>query len=330
MTDDLTIRPATENDRDAAVELLTAAHGTIVRDATSWDWLFKGRVDRYMVADTGERLAAQYALLPVRVRHGDSVIDASLSLDTATHPDFGGRGLMTRLGRAAYDRSGSELVFGFPNARSAGVFYNRLGWRETAPFPLWVKPLPGLVRALTGLPLPPVGRRRRGASVERFDRFGAWADEIWDASAGRGETAVVRDSTYLNWRFVDAPFDYQRFVAPAGPEPVAHAVIRTVPWRHGRLTYLMELAAFPGAEADAARVLRAALGEARGSAGVVAVATPSDPLLPVLTHAGFRHAPARARAGFSFGARRTGALADDAGLERIESWHLTAGDFDHI
>ncbi|HEV7565372.1 MAG TPA: GNAT family N-acetyltransferase [Microbacteriaceae bacterium] len=331
MTDELVTRDATEQDRDAVVSLLTAAHGLSVRDAQAWDWLFRGRLGRYVVADAGDRLAAQYALLPVRVRHRGAVIDASLSLDTATHPDFGGRGLMTDLGLLAYERSGSDLVFGFPNPKSAWILYNRLGWTELAPFPLLVKPLAGIVRAVTGtrIRLP---RRKSTLPVEQFDRFGSWADHIWDANAERLGTSVVRDSDHLNWRFADAPHTYERFVSYAGTDPAAYAVLRTVPWRRGRVSYVMELAGLPGAESEAADALGAAVAAARdaGSAGVAAVATHRDPLLGTLRNAGFRPAPARVRVGFSFGNRTIGGLSEHTDLKHLDNWYVTAGDFDHI
>lgn len=330
MTKPFVIRDATEADRDAVLALLAAAHGSEVRDAATWDWLFRGRLDRYVVADAEGRLAAQYALLPVRVLHRGEVVEASLSLDTATHPDFGGQGLMTDLGNRAYARPGAELVFGFPNPSSAWILYNRLGWHELRPFPLLFKPLAGLLRAATGLPAPTL--RRSAARAERFDRFGSWADHIWEETAAGLGTSVVRDSPRLNWRYADAPFTYDRFLVRAGDEPVAFAVLRTVSWRRGKLSYLMDFAAVQGATAEAASVLNEAVATARsaGSAGVAAVATPRHPLFDVLRASGFRTVPARARRQFSFGARLSGRLESHDELRRLDGWHITAGDFDHI
>lgn len=334
MSESLVIRDATEADRDGAIALLAAAHGSEVRDAAEWDWLYRGHLDRYVVADAGDRLAAQYALLPLRVLHRGEVIDASLSLDTATDPDFGGRGLMTDLGLRAYNRAGAELVLGFPNPKSSWILYNRLGWHELTPFPLRFKPLPGLIKALSPLPLPrwPSRRRNHPAGVERFDRFGPWADDIWDATSAELGTAVVRDSAYLNWRFADASATYDRFLARSGDTPVAYSILRTVPWRGGRVSYLMELAAQPGAEREAHSALHAAVASARttGAAGVAAVVTPRNPLSGLLRANGFRVAPARARAGFSFGVRLSGSLEAHTELRRLDAWHVTAADFDHV
>lgn len=332
MSSSLVIRDATETDREAAVTLLTSAHGSVVRDAAAWDWLFRGRLGRYVVADAGDHLAAQYALLPTRVRHRGELIDASLSLDTATHPDYGGRGLMTELGQLAYERAGNNLVLGFPNGNSAWILYNRLGWHEIAPFPLQIRLLPGVLRAFTGAGIALPSRQMRTTRAESFDRFGAWADDIWEANAHGLTTSVVRDRGYLNWRFIDAPYRYERFVALAGGEPAAYAVVRTVAWRRGRFSYLMELAGFPGAVREARVVLNAAIANARaaGSAGLGAIVTERNPLSEILRGAGFRTAPPRVRAGFSFGVRATGDLAMHDELARWDGWYVTAGDFDHI
>ena len=334
MNDSLVIRDATEADRDAAVALLAAAHGSTVRDAAAWDWLYRGRLDRYVVAVAGDRLAAQYALLPLRMQHRGAVIDASLSLDTATHPDFGGRGLMTQLGERAYNRAGGGLVLGFPNPKSSWILYNRLGWHEVTPFPLLVKPLAGLLRAFAPIPLPRLPRRSRShaAGVRSIDRFDTWADDIWALNAAALGTAVVRDSAYLNWRFTDSPLEYELFAADGKHGPAAYSVVRTVPWRQGRLSYLMELAARPEAEEEAAAVLNAAIDSARtaGSSAIAAVVTPRNPLGALLRANGFRTPPAKTLAGFSFGARLSGDVEAHDELRSLDAWHVTAADFDHI
>jgi GNAT superfamily N-acetyltransferase len=332
VNDALVIRDATEADRDAVVALLEAAHGWQVRDAAAWDWLYRERLGRYVVADAGDRLAAQYALLPLRVQHRGAVIDASLSLDTATHPDFAGRGLMTQLGELAYNRAGGNLVIGFPNPKSSGVLYHRLGWSELTPFPLLVKPLSGLLRAVTPLPWLPRRRRSIPSGVKSFDRFGPWADDIWALNAGMLGTAVVHDSQYLNWRFVDSPYEYELFAAEGENGPAAYSVIRTVPWRRGRVSYLMDLAAEPEAKHEAAAVLSAAVNAARtaGSAGIAAVVTPRNPLQGLLRANGFRTPPAKIVSSFSFGARLAGSVATHDELRNLDAWHVTAADFDHV
>lgn len=321
-----TIRPASSDDRDRAVELLTAAHGARVRTEAEWDWLFRGRLSHYFVADTGSMLAAQYALLPLRISVDGSERTGLLSLDTATHPSFTRRGLMVALAEAAYGGPHGDFVFGFPNPASAPGLYAKLGWREVPGFPLYVRPLRGLFAA-AATALAPVSRllprpgRRGSEQVEEFDHFGEWADVLWRQRSAGGGAGVVRDAAYLEWRYVDGPRHHNRYLVRRDGRVVGYAVARTVPWRHGRLTYILD------ASGDAAAAIEAVvrLADARESAAVVAIVTPRDPLLPAFLARRFRLAPKRVRARFSFGVRASG----DAPL-RFDAWHLTAGDFDHV
>jgi GNAT superfamily N-acetyltransferase len=82
------------------------------------------------------RLAAHYACIPASVRLGSGDRRALLSLNTATHPDFQGRGLFTRLAELSYGAAladGIDLVFGIANANSTQGFVRKLGFQLVAP-----------------------------------------------------------------------------------------------------------------------------------------------------------------------------------------------------
>lgn len=84
----------------------------------------------------GARLAAHYACVPAlaRVHGGDCRV--LLSLNTATHPAYQGRGLFTRLAEATYDagaRDGHALVYGVANANSTPGFLRKLGFSSAGP-----------------------------------------------------------------------------------------------------------------------------------------------------------------------------------------------------
>ena len=82
---------------------------------------------------------------------------------------------------------GIRLLLTVPNAASAPVFLNKLGWKPLPPLRVWARLRLRL-------------RRPRGKEVERF-------------TAGRiaypgGRDRVLRDSDWLNWRFADSPTAY--------------------------------------------------------------------------------------------------------------------------
>jgi GNAT superfamily N-acetyltransferase len=84
----------------------------------------------------GSRLVAHYACVPAAASLEGSDRTVLLSLNTATHPDYQGRGLFTRLAEATYDagaRDGHALVYGVANANSTPGFLRKLGFSLAGP-----------------------------------------------------------------------------------------------------------------------------------------------------------------------------------------------------
>ncbi|MBL8115673.1 MAG: GNAT family N-acetyltransferase [Acidobacteria bacterium] len=107
-------------------------------------WLYRenpaGTVVGFDAWESG-RLAAHYVCVPASVQVGGAPRRALLSLNTATHPDFQGRGLFTRLAEATYARgteAGYDLVFGVANANSTPGFVRKLGFHLVTPLDSWI------------------------------------------------------------------------------------------------------------------------------------------------------------------------------------------------
>ena len=83
-----------------------------------------------------DHLVAHYACVPVRVRLDGDTVQGLLSLNTATHPDYQGRGLFTRLADMTYaagTAEGARLVYGVANANSTPGFVRKLGFTLVSP-----------------------------------------------------------------------------------------------------------------------------------------------------------------------------------------------------
>ena len=81
----------------------------------------------------GETLAAHYVTCPMAATVEGQRLRGLLSLNTATHPDFQGQGLFTRLARQTYDQGtelGHDFVIGVANAQSTPGFLGRLGFQH--------------------------------------------------------------------------------------------------------------------------------------------------------------------------------------------------------
>lgn len=84
----------------------------------------------------GGTLAAHYVGVPVDAAVNGSKVKVLLSLNTATHPDFQGKGLFTRLAEGTYERAagfGMSAVYGVANANSTPGFTRKLGFTLVRP-----------------------------------------------------------------------------------------------------------------------------------------------------------------------------------------------------
>jgi hypothetical protein len=268
--DELQVRRYRTGDESAIIDLFERTFGRPMGESESprhWRWEFmenpSGK-EAILLAWSGDRLAAQYAVLPLRFLVDGTIHDAALSLDTATDAPFRGRGLFPRIARQLYAELASEgyvAVFGFPNAMSAPTFFHKLGWVELAPFPLLLKPLPGgvgralrrrggVARALG--PLGEIGARivwRSGGpslpndfAMEEVSSYPQDTDEFWERARIGKRACVVRDRRYLEWRYRCNPdHPYQSWVMRERGTMVGTLVTRVAERFGMRCGFIMDL-----------------------------------------------------------------------------------------
>ncbi len=103
------------------------------------DWLYVANPDGAAVgydAWDGERLAAHYVCVPARAWIEGKEVRVLLSLNTATHPDYQGKGLFTKLAAMTYElgaQAGFEGCYGVANANSTPGFVRKLGFQLVRP-----------------------------------------------------------------------------------------------------------------------------------------------------------------------------------------------------
>jgi GNAT superfamily N-acetyltransferase len=102
-------------------------------------WLYVDNPDGRAVgfdAWDGERLAAHYVCIPARAWVEGHEVPVLLSLNTATHPDYQGKGLFTRLAAMTFEAGaaqGYDGVYGVANANSTPGFVRKLGFQLVRP-----------------------------------------------------------------------------------------------------------------------------------------------------------------------------------------------------
>lgn len=102
-------------------------------------WLYSANPDGHAVgfdAWEGDTLAAHYVCVPALVEIDGAPVRVLLSLNTATHPEFQGKGLFTRLAQMTYEAAagaGFGGVYGVANANSTPGFLRKLGFTLVRP-----------------------------------------------------------------------------------------------------------------------------------------------------------------------------------------------------
>jgi GNAT superfamily N-acetyltransferase len=102
-------------------------------------WLYVDNPDGPAVgydAWDGEKLAAHYVCIPARAWVEGAEVPVLLSLNTATHPDYQGKGLFTKLAGMTYEAGaaqGFDGVYGVANANSTPGFVRKLGFQLVRP-----------------------------------------------------------------------------------------------------------------------------------------------------------------------------------------------------
>lgn len=123
------------------------------------DWQYLQNPDGRVIgtdAMDGERLAAHYSVIPRTFQFAGEQIAGALSVNTATDPEYQGRGLFVCLAEETYAaaaRQGVRFIIGVANANSVGAFARRLGFTVLGHVRLGVshRPIPESSGALTTL-----------------------------------------------------------------------------------------------------------------------------------------------------------------------------------
>jgi GNAT superfamily N-acetyltransferase len=225
VSDGITLRPATGDDINAILEVLKASLGEtplLRRTQALYDWK---HVDNpfgpsiVLLAEVAGRIAGVRALMRWELKTPDGGrICCARAVDTATHPDFQGRGVFRSLTMAAVEEArekGIGLIFNTPNEKSAPG-YLKMGWKEVG----WLRPFvrPRLGQSVSPGPngLPDLMEVLPIATTD-ID-FGAREDRHYFG------LRTPRTAAYQEWRFVRHPSARYGWVASEG-EP-GGAVVR--------------------------------------------------------------------------------------------------------
>jgi GNAT superfamily N-acetyltransferase len=332
---DLVVRSYVDADEAEVLELLRGSLGEGPGGRRTSEYFRWKHVDNHFgrsymtVAEKAGRIIGFRALMRWRFVIGEDTVAAVRPVDTVTHPEERGRGVFSKLTRAAIDalRDEADLVYNTPNSNSLPG-YVKMGWRVAGRIPVAVR-----VRKPARFA---AGKLRHGRSeaqpVVRPQVAAPTAGDVLSDDATVEELlrscelpssgyATPRSAGYLRWRYGRAPLlGYHGLLREWGGVPVGLILFR--PRAEGSLWGLSvgDLLVRPGDVRTARGLLRDAGRSA--AAAYVAAAFPSGS-----TAARAHHGPATITAphGMTFVVNplRSDLVPDPT---KLSSWSLSTGD----
>jgi GNAT superfamily N-acetyltransferase len=340
----------------AVLDFHRAAFGTLRRAELvepRWRWMFlssaerMGSGPRVWLYHIGDSVVGHMGSFPVSVWVNGAVLRADWLVETYVLPEYQSRAIGPRLLAAA--QSGTSLPLSLGQSETMRDIQYRMGWKAVGRMRtavLLVRP----ERVLRGKLLAPVAfgvglvlrarqavtrlrRPRIDIELKPVERYTEDHTELWSKMAASVRCGVVRDASYLNWKYVDQPG--QSFLRLDAF--VDHALVGSTIWSirepdsayRYRRALLIDVLAPIETEAERRRleviVLAGCSAVADRGADMVLCPHLSEPLSGVLRRCGFSfREPGRF---LLVHAERLPATAAAHVLEE-SGWHVTLGDSD--
>jgi GNAT superfamily N-acetyltransferase len=237
----LDTRPATDGDQPAVLALLQASLGWVPDDAYERFFVWKhrrspfGPSPAWVATDPadGDRVVGFRTFMRWEFTRDGAPVRAVRAVDTATHPDYQGRGVFTALTRAALDdlrADGVAFVFNTPNDKSRPG-YLKMGWQLVGRLPVAARPRSpaSLVRVARARTAADKWSAETDAGVPAAEALGdREAVARWLKSADTAPTAATpgvlrtrRTPEYLAWRYGFEPLRYRALPVGAGTDTEA-------------------------------------------------------------------------------------------------------------
>jgi hypothetical protein len=209
-TDSISIRSGTDADIPAVIELMkaTLGEGNVPRTAEFWHW--KHRHNPFgsspmWLAHSGPSLVGVRLFMRWGLRADERRYTAVRAVDTATHPDFQGKGIFKRLTLKLVDeeqRAGTNLIFNTPNDQSRPG-YLKMSWQTVGRLSLWLLPRRPLQLVRAALAGPAPAKDDAGPLEDRV------TPGCFDAANARGLLSfppserfhTPTSAAYLAWRY---------------------------------------------------------------------------------------------------------------------------------
>ena len=244
------IRKYEAKDKEAIFSLVRESLNSHTASVTAkvWDWLFINNPfnpdgsAHILVSEIGSDIIGLFCNIFVDLKVGGEIMKARWGCNFMTHPKHRGKGI--RLFRQEMEIPHYPFL-GFPNKRALdfevkmgfseisslfsqvlildmkSFLYNKIGKR-------FVSFLAGAVwNSIYKLCFSP-WRLDREISITKISSFDDRFNRFWQEVSYDYPIIVVRNAEYLNWRFVEAPFEYHIYAATQDERILGYIVLRQI------------------------------------------------------------------------------------------------------
>ena len=210
----MTIRRAAEEDVSRIVDLLKLSLGEslIPKSERYWHWKHLenpfGPSPVLVMEDQGLPIGVR-AFMQWQWTSEGQIWKALRAVDTATHPDYRGKGIFKKLTMTLVEQCNAEgynFIFNTPNAQSKPG-YLKMGWMEVGKLPVRILPVLNHKHWLGKAKVCQIANEHQFGTS---DKWPLWVDQIRLPG-----THTPYSSAYLNWRYARVPVaDYGRIFDP--------------------------------------------------------------------------------------------------------------------
>lgn len=205
------IRRAVDTDIPEIVELLKVSLGESLmpKSEAYWNWKHVHNpfgASPVLLAVDHDRIVGVRAFMRWEWKNNNDEVRAVRAVDTATHPDYQGKGIFKKLTLRLLDeckKEGVSMVFNTPNTKSKPG-YLKMGWQEVGKLPVKLS----LKRPVSIVKSKVSGKETKFLELDQNSGYRITSDlidSVTDVAEENGtwNTKLVND--FLKWRYMNVP-----------------------------------------------------------------------------------------------------------------------------
>lgn len=198
--------------------LFEATHGTARSFEKRWNWEHiqhpNSQEIKVLVAEVGDEIVGTTTLLPVDIKIRETILSGCFHVDSMVSADFRRQGIMSNL--LKYAATLKPVLYAKGTLEDQYRLRKKLGCKDVVPDTFFASRLSkprSIWTKLFGekLRIFRFHRLRTDRSLSPYNdfnpvkKFGKEFDEFWNRIAQRYSGIVVKNSPYMNWRYIDIP-----------------------------------------------------------------------------------------------------------------------------